>query len=141
MIINPMSDMPWDIYLDYLADQGYDELREIDYNNLISGTPIDDRHLDLSDSALECLENTANYNGCGATNLNDLILIGWYTDENSELNFIGNGSHFEWEADGYTDSNLQLRIGRGNEDEYDTGEAFIGGVLYESLLFRGDGTI
>lgn len=29
MVINPMCDMPWEIYLDYLSDQGFDELREI----------------------------------------------------------------------------------------------------------------
>lgn len=40
MITNPMCDMPWDIYLDYLADQGCDQLREINlysFNSSLNG--------------------------------------------------------------------------------------------------------
>ncbi len=33
----PNCDLPWDIYLDYLADQGFDQLREIPVELLLSG--------------------------------------------------------------------------------------------------------
>lgn len=37
MILNPMVDLSWDIYLDWLADQGFDQLREIPIYSLICG--------------------------------------------------------------------------------------------------------
>ncbi len=39
--------MPWDIYLDYLADQGFDDLRNVDVFSLITGcfTCVNDYHL------------------------------------------------------------------------------------------------
>ncbi len=40
MIIEPNCDMDWNIYLDWLADQGFDELREIDFS-LMTGYFID----------------------------------------------------------------------------------------------------
>jgi len=37
MIVEPICDMPWDIYLDWLQDQGNEDLRFIDYTSLIFG--------------------------------------------------------------------------------------------------------
>jgi len=36
-MIEPNCDMPWDIYLDWLQDQGNEDLRFIDIFNLTSG--------------------------------------------------------------------------------------------------------
>lgn len=36
MIINPNCPLPWEIYLDYLADQGHDDLRHVDCAGFIS---------------------------------------------------------------------------------------------------------
>jgi len=33
-MIEPNCDMPWDIYLDWLQDQGNEDLRQIDFNFL-----------------------------------------------------------------------------------------------------------
>jgi len=35
-MIEPNCDMPWDIYLDWLQDQGYEDLREVPLASLIS---------------------------------------------------------------------------------------------------------
>jgi len=37
MIIEPNCNLPWEIYLDWLSDQGFDDLRNIDPHCFISG--------------------------------------------------------------------------------------------------------
>lgn len=65
-----MCDMPWDIYLDYLADQGFDDLREIAFSNLITAEFID-KNDELYDVYYPTrgLSEFVNRFGCGVNSL------------------------------------------------------------------------
>jgi len=75
MIIEPNCDMPWEIYLDFLADQGFDDLRGIDPYSLttMSETPFDNPYhcywLETNDGMgqAEQIYYPLNKTGCGLT--------------------------------------------------------------------------
>lgn len=54
MIVEPNCELPWDLYLDWLADQGFDDLREVSVCSLIYG-----------DSGSFSYHNYHNSNGIG----------------------------------------------------------------------------
>lgn len=53
--VEPMVNLPWDIYLDWLADQGFDDLRDINPGNFLS---LDDYTVILGDEFGELSTNT-----------------------------------------------------------------------------------
>lgn len=64
MVVNPLCDMPEEIYKDFLADQGFDDLRHIDFGILTTGFFVENETI----SSYE-LNEIGNQFGCGVESL------------------------------------------------------------------------
>lgn len=62
----PNCELPWDLYLDWLADQGFDELRDINFYSLTTGcfTDANDENGDIYHHYLDMfLDDHDDFNG------------------------------------------------------------------------------
>ncbi len=85
MIVEPNCDMPWEVYLDWLADQGYDDLRFVDIFT------VGDHEYYVGYHLIEENDNLWEYFACGDGDGN----ASWWTNP---LDFYrsGEGKSVSW---------------------------------------------
>lgn len=74
-MIEPNCDMPWEIYLDWLQDQGNEDLREVDASSLSSGY-CQDAFIVPEDFSMSHFSGDgygSGYYNCGSINFRQLV--------------------------------------------------------------------
>jgi len=87
-MIEPNVDLLWDIYLDWLADQGYDDLRFIPIESLTSGSDrIINSHRKLDQNYLQVAIDASNslINFIDAESFGDFSICCEFLDNNFEF--------------------------------------------------------